>query len=318
MSRDIVLSQMPVSETVPLDQRLKSLNLNTNFAPFAAIIAVLVFAWLCQTIRQLSGTTLFAPAVWATVSFLLLAAFAYLGPGLTAPFESKLRFGLVTFTFTPMMAILGAKRPQDRGWQFIVATMWLVLLLPMGQSLIYAPRGAFVLHGAWRLFITLLVLMGLGNYVATRFWPSLLFYVLGQLLLLEPNTAFVPDLSLPHASSWAVLSFSVSAVLIITGFPRRTIAAESLDQVWFDFRDAFGVAWALRINERINQLASQESWNLRLTWHGFVKTKDEYDSSQLELSLRTLMRRFVNTPWIEQRLGVQVVSNTTIPSDTGT
>ncbi len=49
-------------------------------------------------------------------------------------------------TFSPIMALLGAKRPQDRGWQFIVATLWAILSLPACEWLLFG--GVAEIHPA--------------------------------------------------------------------------------------------------------------------------------------------------------------------------
>jgi hypothetical protein len=39
--------------------------------------------------------------------------------------------------------------------------------------------------------------------------------------------------------------------------------------VWFDFRDAFGTLWGLRVVERFNDTARRSNWPVRLGWRGF-------------------------------------------------
>ncbi len=61
--------------------------------------------------------------------------------------ESQLaidRYLVAITTFLPGMAVLGAKRPQHWGWQFIVATLWVTLAWPALESL--ATGHPFALH----------------------------------------------------------------------------------------------------------------------------------------------------------------------------
>ena len=81
-----------------------------------------------------------------------------------------------------MMALLGAKRPQDRGWQFIVAALWGILSLPSVHWLLFG--GVREIHPAQLGFLAILVGVGVVNGAATRYWPSSLLYGGGQAALL--------------------------------------------------------------------------------------------------------------------------------------
>jgi hypothetical protein len=92
--------------------------------------------------------------------------------------------------------------------------------------------------------------------------------------------------------------------------------------VWLDFRDAFGVVWALRVADRFNATAQICGWPVRLGWHGLnvdrglgeanQSAQSDANSTspaalageigqQMQSTLATLLRRFVSPEWIEQR-----------------
>lgn len=89
-----------------------------------------------------------------------------------------------------------------------------------------------------------------------------------------------------------------------------------MNQLWFDFRDAFGTIWALRIAERVNANAARYDWGIVLRWGGFEPQSLEAEETKspdlsqlpaetidaLESSTRVLLRRFVSPEWIDARL----------------
>ena len=90
---------------------------------------------------------------------------------------------------------------------------------------------------------------------------------------------------------------------------RRT-ATNRLDRAWLDFRDAFEAVWGLRVCERINASATMYDWPVTLAWRGFRSRAggpaSESIPQAVEESLRTLLRRFVDPPWLDARLLPQV------------
>jgi hypothetical protein len=83
------------------------------------------------------------------------------------------------------------------------------------------------------------------------------------------------------------------------------------DRVWRDFRDQFGIVWAQRVRERINQRALQEQWPARLERPGFVNADGTpagasvASDPRIEHALRWLLRRFVDESWLNERLGTR-------------
>jgi hypothetical protein len=220
------------------------------------------------------------------------------------------------------MAVLGAKRPQDKGWTFIVASLWLVLILPAIQTIVFGYGSELELHWAWRYFLLFLVIAGWSNYVLTRFWFASCVLAAAQSIVLGQHMPGIGvDLgnrSVPIALT--LLAATGASVLLQT----RNLSANGIDHVWLDFRNAFGAVWGLRVMERVNALAAQQEWSRTLQWSGFEIRKEgaspsnarnELDAAdiaksateeeQIEQCLRTLLRRFVNAEWMDRRLSSQ-------------
>lgn len=284
-------------------------------APFATLATVALVAWACAALLvrwpRLRGTTLLAVWAWSLAALCAIALSEILigtaAEGPRANWSLPLRFAAAMGTFCPIMAMLGAKRPQDRAWQFIVLSLWVILSLPTFEWLLFT--GVREIHPARFWFLIVLVGVGALNGLATRGWLSSLLYGLGQLALIAPF--------LPQAQTWLPADRSVwlGLALLATAWtlqavPRRPRAhCTGLDRVWLDFRDAFGVVWALRVAERMNASASMYQWPVTLHWHGFLPNEASAATVEVpeavEESLRSLLRRFVSPEWIDQRLGVE-------------
>ena len=266
---------------------------------------------LIQSRRRLLGTTLVAPAMWALISMITVTLLQTVTIGWELRSPATWNYLAAATTLCPTMAVLGAKRPQDRGWQFIVASLWVVLALPATQDLAFAPGGGFELHPAWAWFLALLITLGLLNYLTTRFAFSAVLISLAQIILLE---AQLPRLGL-NLSSYQLLAIPLLTIgiAVVRWQVRSGINRRGWPGVWLDFRDAFGAVWALRVAERMNQAARTHRWPARFRWQRIEPVDDASEgervtcnhplNDKMELSFRTLLRRFVSPEWIGERLG---------------
>lgn len=273
-------------------------------AVLAALLAALV--GLARRWRSLAGTTLRAPWYWMLAALAALAAceLATLS-GAHAGWTQHVRYLAAVATFCPLMAVLGAKRPQDRGWQFIVASLWIVAALPSVEQWFTRPHAALELHTAWRWFLLILIAIGLFNGLPTRYWASSLLTAAGQACLLSahlPLSAGWQGGTADAATLWRLGAIAWCAAVALWGWdlPRRRGTRPPLDRLWLDFRDLVGAMWALRVADRINAASAQSGWSARLGWHGW--TFDGEPPPALERSLRMLLRRFVSPQWIDRRL----------------
>jgi len=270
-------------------------------------MAALLALFLIHLFRQSRGTTLRAPCLWAlasTASLVLNAVVESLqenseqGIGLSA-----LRFAAAASTFCPLMAVLGAKRPQNRGWQWVVLTLWIVVVWPAAQAVLLPTGLHLELSAVWKLFLLGLVAIGLLNYLPTRNWLAACIFAAGQTVLLND---FLWRWNL-LAPQWTVavglggFLTAASLVGIRNHKKQKKVRRESepdlaeLDRRWLDFRDAFGALWALRILARINQTAEVSQWSIRLSWSGFEASREPTAKQlgELEQVMSTLLRRFV-------------------------
>ncbi len=278
-------------------ESLLPMTIEANIA--ACSLAVLLLRIALYGVKKWRGTTLAAPCVWVAISATCLAAFAFLQTGDADTLGmSVLRFVVAASTLTPVVAVLGAKRPQDRGWQWVVLTLWLIVSWPAMQALANPAGPRLELFAAWKLFLLGLVAMGPLNYLATRQWFASLFIAAGQLILLSDFLGF------GRSSQWrlptAVGCFVIAALFVAL---RKTTPINAFlpEQIarWLKLRDSFGAFWGLRIMQRVNETAALRDWPVQLAWSGFESITDKQSPAlsatqvaEIEQSLDTLLRRF--------------------------
>ena len=222
---------------------------SSDVGVWAAMAAMFVGIGVLVVRRaRLAGTTLQAPIAW------LVVALACVGCQLTVELQygfedeswiAPLRFVAATSMYCPVMAVLGAKRPQNRAWQFVVLSLWAVLVLPAAKYVAFWSSTTFELHPARSWFLLILIVVGLVNFLPTRFWPAATLFAGGQVLLLGG--------SLPFGGDWFAAErlvgffLIVAATLLITcGFPptkaSRFTAGPSMAGLPRRVRGAMGVA----------------------------------------------------------------------------
>jgi hypothetical protein len=249
-------------------------------------------------VKKLRGTTLVAPCLWVAIAASCLLFLSIVQIQATAGLAiSVLRFVVASITLCPLIAVLGAKRPQDRGWQWVVAALWLILVWPAAQTLVNPAGPEFEIFLPWKFFIGALIAMGPLNYLPTRHWLASILVAGGQLLL------FGKFLGIEQPKAWlaaAMFCFCVASLLVLIRHKSHTPANAALPVQtgrWLGFRDAYGAFWGLRIMQRINETAALRNWPVELTWSSFENVNDEpiadVHHTEADQALDTLLRRFL-------------------------
>ncbi|HVC99068.1 MAG TPA: hypothetical protein VND64_35715 [Pirellulales bacterium] len=305
----------------------------------AIALAVAGGIGLLRTDRELRGTTLLAPWRWACFSFATLAVgeviVAWPSVDLSPVGADHVRYLAGVTTLAPFVALLGAKRPQDRAWQWIVLALLLLLALPIGKAFVFDSGAPPAPHAAWRLLLAILLSSQLANHLPTSVWPAAFLAGLAQLGWLA---GYLPGVANRPSGTWplAGLALATAAIWLVRrpvprgwirkNSGRRRLPCRPIDRLWLEFRDSFGALWALRVAERFNASAELYGWPARLWWGGMREAEverekgkrgrgDEGNESPVESeadvaaamrqNLRTLLWRFVSPEWIAQRLGDQ-------------
>jgi hypothetical protein len=161
----------------------------------------------------------------------------------------------------------------------------------------------------------LVALMGAGNYLGSRFTISACLWLVALTFLVGPlcpaTATYLPN---PPVGRGIVAIFLTAAGWLAVRLARsihNTGRPElPLETLWRDFRDAFGIVWARRVEERFNEGADKQGLSIRLEMHGLRNTAGCADAADLPASdltaaetlLRWLLVKFVEPGWIDERL----------------
>lgn len=261
----------------------------------------LLFAFSGATVflagmRRVQRTTLVGPWLWTITAF-AFAAFVTAWSGTEATESTgTANFLLAMFFFCPLMSVLGAKRPQNNAWHFVVLSLWLVLAIPAAEVFFLRRAPHIRLHDARAWFLWALIGVAFLNYVFTRHFIAGTLYCVAMVVWLAPHLPGVrKELTLTLVWVSLLLSAAVAAAFLFRNPSATNIDdPHPLDDDWFRFRNAYGVTWGLRVMERVNNAATTSGWPARLEWDGFhVEDGISDEQSQgLKASFDGIMRRF--------------------------
>ena len=110
--------------------------------PAACLAGVLAAVTASLAVVRTRGSTAMPAALWAVAACggLSLESGLRAAGGLNDPAASAgVRLAVGAMMLCPGMSLLGAKRPQHRVWQLIVASLWMVLLMPALSARLARP-----------------------------------------------------------------------------------------------------------------------------------------------------------------------------------
>jgi hypothetical protein len=277
------------------------------------------------------------------LTLIILAAVEMVLPLAASPSPAEaemLRYAAAVLIFTPTMALLGAKRPQNLAWQFVVITLWGVLALPAFELWLRGRGEELVVDVVRSWFLVVMIAVGAVNHLPTRFGLAAVQYAAAQAVLLWPQVPFAGS-SAARPPIWLAIGLIFTSALTArrgTGVatPNASVRGDgqplpSWSIIWREFRDWYGAVWGVRVMERVNASVAMHNWPISLGWKGFLwrdATPQAEGRSQgaagdpsgdrgagpiatglaieqqavIEQSLRNLLRRFVSSQWIETRL----------------
>src|SRR5580704_9286019 len=215
---------------------------------------------------------------------------------------------------SPFISALGARQPGSRVWSwFVVLPVIVVLFLPAVTAW---NRDLHPTH--LRLEVPMLIgyglvlVMGAGNYLGTRFALPAFLVAAACLTVAWPLSQFAERFPLQRSAANAAATLLLSVAAWVGAWQagrKKHLRRAAIDRVWNDFRDFFGVVWGRRIMDRINDTGRQEGWPVQMHFEGLVPVDASRPADlspqqldRVEQALRWLLRRFVEPEWIDQRL----------------
>lgn len=279
---------------------------------FVSVGVVIAWRTLLCLPRSVTATTLIPASRWALVAAMFWSVtwvLNHVANVLSPSLADHLWYASIVLALCPPIAVLGSRRPGTRVWTwFILMPMLFVLGWPVLTLWIQGSdiRG-LQLETPQLLGYLLVLVMGAGNYIGTRYTFAAMFYAAANGLIALSSSAVCPGWL---ADRWWVrlIATGCMVVAILLAHREASLARQGqlgFDKLWLDFFDQFGVVWGRRIQDRVNFIAVKEGWPAQLHLHGFEwkADADPGTNARIEHTFRWLLRRFVDPPWIDARLG---------------
>jgi hypothetical protein len=203
------------------------------------------------------------------------------------------RYLAAVLTGCAVVAVLGARRPGVGAWNFVVAGLLAVLLLPLAE-------GMGRLRLDWPALVLLVgtVLVGLLNYLPTRLAPAALLIAAGWAVeVLDLGTAEGEPAAFGQSLAIGRLLLALGPWLGLALLTWAPQPPGEFDRLWLDFRDRFGLVWGQRLREQFNRAAANASRPVVLRWRGLRRLPgapplDPAVGEEIVAALRALLKRF--------------------------
>ena len=276
------------------------------------LISLFLMGFVLRTViglrSSLAGLTAHSASVWAVAAccMAMTALSLRLVPNVPAGITSSVHSLAATLMLAPLLDILGARNPGHRAWPWFVIIPMIVVLQWSTVSHLFAERlvTPVTTPPPATIGFLLILLMGSGNYFGTKNTSACLLGGTGIVLFLLPVTewgTWPGDLSC--AASGLFLAI---AALLVEGRLKSCDSATGHDRLWTDFRDIYGLVWARRVMDRINQFAEREKWNVVMTLDG-LQTRDnsELNTDECERPMeviRWVLQRFADEDFLDRYL----------------
>lgn len=269
---------------------------------------------LVQASLATRGTTLVGAIGWAWGAWLVWVT-TWIAAIVLPTNSASIEFGwyaAALLSVCPALFVLGAKRPGSRVWTvFVVLPFLLVFSWPLLADWVRdATLQSFHVEVPMRLGYGLVLVMGFGNYVGTRWTlPAILIGVASGCVMWTFDGRVIGS----ESAEETPLRFVASCLLCLAGITlwllgrRDTQRKSGLDGFWYRYRNAFGIVWAMRFLERVNSVAEKEEWSARLEldhihWQDATADERKRTAERMEATVRWLGRRFADPEWIDESL----------------
>ncbi len=278
-----------------------------RFVWTVAVMAALASVPAIARLRRPASQTALWPAwQWLALTFsapALVEGAASFVP--TAGWQGHARYLAAALTLAPVVAVFGARRPHERAWHFVVLTFLALMALPALQAALLRGETDPFLHAAHRALLAMVAAAGWVNYLFTRHGLAATLWLAAQLCWLFPWVAQVSVVQPAASAAFGQVLFAAAINLAAYRPGGQPLAPH--DALWFEFRDAFGLVWAMRLLDRFNTIAGSSHWPWRLTWRGFCTSGRASAEAQLPPPAQTMLagvlRRFLSRGAVAARLG---------------
>lgn len=246
---------------------------------FATLWLLSAIALVWKLRRELIGTTLLDAWCWAWAgSCLWMLGWCCEGiHAISDGVRDQIWYFTALTVLASLVSILGAKRPMSRVWSFVTVCMLLCLSWPALFSWLrgWPPAPLRLMAPALGGYAVVCV-MGLGNYVGTRFLSSAFWLGLALFCLVLPYSDWSDHWGWTSARyrAWATAFLGMAIIWPVVWGTSSIRTLAPWDRVWVDFVNAFGIAWGRRLQERFNETARTAHWGVKLDFYGLTWSDD--------------------------------------------
>ena len=259
----------------------------------SALAALVTAGTAMRAAVSTRGSTAVPATLWAIAACLSLA----LDTGLRASgaisqpsAAASLRMVTAALSLCPAMSLLGAKRPQHGVWQFIVAALAVILLLPTLATALVRPDSVPDAH-----------LLGRALVDSEQAFPP-------TASTAAPMAAAIDCLGGCLAAVGGLLAMTSSLSSLSSTRRRPSLApagtfAAAVEPAFLGFRETLGAAWTLRVAERFDAIAASRGWPCRLLFDGIHPADTPIDGPwqrDAQRALGALLQRFVSIQWLRR------------------
>ncbi len=197
---------------------------------------------------------------WAGCAWAAWVAAAWVGAAWPGVDMRLSRYVALCLTGCAGVAVLGARRPVAGAWNFVVASLLVVLLWAVAEG--WGDPRLNVFNAT---FLSAALAVGMLNYLPTRTAAAVL--PVGAACAVE----FCIVLHGLEPARWDPFCLALLAVapwLGLAALRHRPPPAAAFDREWRDFRDRFGAVWGLPARDQFNRAAAHAGWGVVLEWQG--------------------------------------------------
>lgn len=293
------------------------------------VLVIATWTHLKRIHQLVQNTTATHACRWAQAAIVTLLFAGLLRSTLSrVPLQltSALTYSAAVMLLTPLIAILGARRPGASAWPwFVVLPMVVVLQWPSLSQLASGQWSVPIeIPSPTALGFLFVMVMGAGNYFGTEVTGAAFTGCLAVLAFLLPSTEWTTA-----ENNWM---FTAGSVLLLTSSysisarVRQRLAEIDADTadvqlLWQTFRDLFGIVWAKRVMDRVNQFAERENWDTRLSLDGFIAAEQPASAIPVLPGPRVphrpvkvlcwVLRRFMDESFLQQFVSQEMTTSLT-------
>jgi len=281
-----------------------------------SIATALVAVWFAVQIRSmLMMWTARQAWTWMIVSLLavlLHSVFSLRILQMNEAVNSATAYFSATMLLTPLVTILGARRPGIFAWHWFVVLPMIVVLQWAAFSQLQGNhwRTPIELSAPLVMGFAVVLVMSAGTFLGMNSLFALV-YALGIAIFLTSGTTPASVQSpvlrsgplLILAAIWIFhrnLRLQTAQLQTASTTIQQTKALQNL------FGSLYGFAWSRRVQDRVNQFAPREQWSVRLTSAGFERPDGNLPTDE-ELrkpceALLWVLARFGDETWLQHIL----------------